>query len=74
METQTCKQQRRKREVPRRKTDHRRILKEWRKRHAIWLAELLTISDRPLVAKGIDFQIQNNGRKLTFFQSVSLFL
>ena len=27
-----------------------------------WLSYSLSIGDRPLVAKGIDFQIQNNGR------------
>ena len=32
------------------------------------------IGDRPLVAKGIIFQIQNNGRKLTFYRCFSSFL
>ena len=36
-----------------------------------WLSYSLSIRDRPLVVKGINFQIQNNGRKLTF-QSDSL--
>ena len=33
-----------------------------------WLSYSLYIGDRPLVAKGIDFQIKNNGRKLAFFR------
>ena len=28
-----------------------------------WLSYLLSIGDKPLIAKGIDFQIQNNGSK-----------
>ena len=39
-----------------------------------WLSYSLCIGDRPLVAKLIDFQIQNNGRKLTFCRGFSLFL
>ena len=31
-----------------------------------WATRALSVVDRPLVAKGIDFQIENNGRKLTF--------
>ena len=40
-----------------------------------WLTELLTvyIRDTPLVAKGIDFQIQNNDRKLAFYRGFSSF-
>ena len=34
----------------------------------------MSIGDRPLIAKGIDFQIQNNGRKLTFSPGFSLFI
>ena len=39
-----------------------------------WLSYSLSILNKPLVAKGINFQIQNNGRKRTFYRCFSLIL
>ena len=38
-----------------------------------WLSYSLSIGDRPPVAKWIDFQLQNNVRKRTFFRDFSKF-
>ena len=55
--------------------DNRRILRDERM-PSDWLSYSLSISDRPLVAKGIDFQIQNTNGENSHFavSSVSLFL
>ena len=39
-----------------------------------WLSWSRSIGDRPLVAKGIDFQIENNGGKLMFCRGFISFL